>query len=609
MSGKTRMVLLITLDIVAIFMAGIIALWLRFEGQMPGQYLIEYLQTIWLYLLLVPVVHGYFGLYNRLWRYASIRELISIVLAVTVGMLGYAFIMLVTPGAFPRSVLVLMWLIGIFLVGSIRFVIRVKQELLNANGHQGIKRTLIVGAGDAGTMMAKEINKHSELEYKVVGFVDDDPHKKGYIVAGVPVLGTAADIQEIVERQEIEEIIIAMPSAPGKVIRQIIHACDDLDVRVRTVPGLFELVNDSVSLSQVREVQIEDLLGRAEIKVDLGEIGAFLSDKVVLVTGAGGSIGSEICRQIARFKPETLLLFGHGENTIYDIDLELKEKFPYLDVIPLVGDIQDRYRVEEVFSVYRPEVVFHAAAHKHVPLMEISPAEAVKNNIFGTQNIAEMAIEYGVERFVLISTDKAVNPRSVMGGSKRAAEILIQEYNRKSNTKFVAVRFGNVLGSRGSVVPLFKKQISQGGPITVTHQDMTRYFMTIPEAVSLVIQAAAMGNGGEVFVLDMGEPVKIVDLAKDMIRLSGLELGRDMEIVFTGMRPGEKLHEEIFFDEESMVATTHNRIYVSRCESMAPEMGFEQWLAALREAAASGTDDSIRLLLMLSVHSEKTQAI
>ncbi len=609
MSGKTRMVLLITLDIVAIFMAGIIALWLRFEGQMPGQYLTEYLQTIWLYLLLVPIVHGFFGLYNRLWRYASIRELISIVLAVTVGMLSYAFIMLVTPGAFPRSVLVLMWLLGIFLVGSIRFVIRVKQELLNGNGHQGIKRTLIVGAGDAGTMMAKEINKHSELEYKVVGFADDNPHKKGYIVAGVPVLGTAADIQEIVERQEIEEIIIAMPSAPGKVIRQIIHACDDLDVRVRTVPGLFELVNDSVSLSQVREVQIEDLLGRAEIKVDLGEIGAFLSDKVVLVTGAGGSIGSEICRQVARFKPETLLLFGHGENTIYDIDLELKEKFPHLEVIPLVGDIQDRYRVEEVFSVYQPEVVFHAAAHKHVPLMEISPAEAVKNNIFGTQNIAEMAIEYGVERFVLISTDKAVNPKSVMGGSKRAAEILIQEYNRKSNTKFVAVRFGNVLGSRGSVVPLFKKQIIQGGPITVTHQDMTRYFMTIPEAVSLVIQAAAMGNGGEVFVLDMGEPVKIVDLAKDMIRLSGLELGRDIEIVFTGMRPGEKLHEEIFFDEESMVATRHNRIYVSRCESMAPEMGFEQWLAALREAAASGTDDSIRLLLMLSVHSEKTQAI
>jgi FlaA1/EpsC-like NDP-sugar epimerase len=409
-----------------------------------------------------------------------------------------------------------------------------------------------------------------------------------------------------VSKHQIDEIIVAMPSAPGRTIRSVVDSCKNLKVSMKILPGVYELVDGKVSVKQLRDIQIEDLLGREPVHLDLESIGAYLTNQTVLVTGAGGSIGSEICRHIARFKPKSIVLLGHGENSIFEIEQELKRKYPNQHTVAVIADIRNEDRINKVFEGYKPDVVFHAAAHKHVPLMEANPEEALSNNVFGTRNVARAADRYGAERFVLISTDKAVNPVSVMGMSKRVAEMVVQSIGANSKTKFMAVRFGNVLGSRGSVVPIFRRQIAEGGPVTVTHPDMTRYFMTIPEAVQLVIQAGAMGQGGEIFVLDMGEPVRITQLAEDIIRLSGLEPGSDIEIVYTGVRPGEKMFEETLTRDEQAMATKHNKIYVSRdsqVQNSALQTTLQELAEGLGETAANGGDQGvISLLGKLGVH-------
>jgi FlaA1/EpsC-like NDP-sugar epimerase len=421
---------------------------------------------------------------------------------------------------------------------------------------------LVIGAGDAGAMLLREIQANPGLGLLPVGFIDDDPAKLGMRIHNVPVLGAREHILAVVEKDAVDEVIIAMPTASGKVIREIIALCEQAHVPFRTLPGIYELLDGTISVNQVRRIGVEDLLRREPVTSDLGPACDLLSGGRVLVTGAGGSIGSELCRQIAVRGPQQLLLLGHGEHSIYHVRSELSHRFPSIDAVPVIADIRDWDRLERVMSQYHPTVVFHAAAHKHVPLMEWNPAEAITNNILGTRNLAQLAAVLGVQRFVLISTDKAVNPVNIMGASKRVAELLVQDMAGRDGTIFVSVRFGNVLGSRGSVVPLFQKQIADGGPVTVTHPEVERFFMTIPEAIQLVIQAAAMGKGGEIFVLDMGEQVKILDLAQDLIRLSGLEEGRDIDIVFTQLRPGEKMSEELFSERETPRPTQHSKILV-----------------------------------------------
>ncbi|WP_342455756.1 polysaccharide biosynthesis protein [Caloramator sp. Dgby_cultured_2] len=423
---------------------------------------------------------------------------------------------------------------------------------------------LIFGAGDAGAIVAKEMKKHPELGYIPVAFVDDDKSKKGKYIQGIPIVGDRNDLEDIVEEMAIDEILIAIPSADKEERAEIIRLCSQTGCKLKTLPGIYELIGGKVTISQIRDVEIEDLLGREPVELNIDEIADYLKDKVVLVTGGGGSIGSELCRQIARFNPKKLLILDIYENGAYNLSMELKSQYKDLDQEVIIASIRERERLREIFKKYRPNVVFHAAAHKHVPLMEANPKEAIKNNILGTLNVVKCADEFGVEKFVLISTDKAVNPTNIMGATKRFAEMIIQAYDKVSKTEYVAVRFGNVLGSSGSVIPLFKEQIKKGGPVTVTHPEINRYFMTIPEAAQLVIQAGAMAEGGEIFVLDMGKPVKIVDLARQLIRLSGFEPDKDIKIEFTGLRPGEKLYEELLMNEEGLKKTKHKKIFIGK---------------------------------------------
>ena len=429
-------------------------------------------------------------------------------------------------------------------------------------------KVLIVGAGDAGAMLLREIERYHIANRQVVGFIDDDKNKTGKILLGVKVLGTRNELVKIASEKGIDEIIIAMPSVKGKEIKAIISICKETNCKLTILPGLYEIIEGKVSISQLRPVDIEDLLGRDPVKLDTTAVKEYLAGKIVLITGAGGSIGSEIVRQVAKMQPKKLLLLGKGENSIYEITQELKINCPEVKTVPIIADIRDKERIKAIMDYFKPQVVFHAAAHKHVPLMEYQPAEAVRNNILGTKVVADEAAAHNVETFVMISTDKAVNPTSVMGCTKRVAEMYVQSMNKNSGTRFVAVRFGNVLGSRGSVIPLFKKQIAKGGPVTVTHPDMKRYFMTIPEASQLVLQAGAMAKGGEVFVLDMGEPVRIYDLAKDLITLSGLIPDKDIEIKITGLRPGEKLFEELLSAEDGTEKTTHKKIFTARIKEI-----------------------------------------
>lgn len=568
---------LIVIDIILLNLALFISFLLRFNGDV-----FSYLDfTYFLILTLIGFIVLYFSdLYNRIWQYASIGELLLIFKVSMLINLLLVFYIFISRSSFPRSVLLINLMTDIFLLGALRFGLRLlKDYSVNNNLLVPRTRVLIIGAGDAGEIIIREMNKHPELGKKIIGLIDDDPGKTNLEMHGLKVLGNRYDIPKVIEKYAVDEVIIAMPSAPGKDIKEIYNLSVQSNVKVMIVPGVYELINGNVNLSQIREVKVEDLLGREQVKLDIKKIARDVEGRTILVTGAGGSIGSELCRQIARFNPWRLLMLDNYENNLYYLDLELKKKYPGIEIIPIIGCIRDKERLDNLFARYRPDLVFHAAAHKHVPLMEYNPGEAVKNNIFGTRNLLEVADRYHVDKFVLISTDKAVNPTNVMGATKRVAEMLVQAMNKRSGTRFMAVRFGNVLGSNGSVVPLFQKQIAAGGPVTVTHEEVTRYFMTIPEAVQLVIQAAALGKGGEVFVLDMGEPVKIIDLAKDLIKLSGLKLGEDIDIIITGLRPGEKLYEEILHDSENNIRTEHERIFITRLEEIDD--------SALREALDS----------------------
>ncbi len=567
-------------DVLLMPLAAVLSFLLRLD--LPG--LQPYIRTLLLFAALAalvkPAIFHLFGLYRRYWRYASANELINIALATLIGtavvtLLVYSLAsLLVDFRPLPRSIPILDWLVSLSLVGGTRFAVRLladrplarlwRNNHLDDDQRQQQQRVLVMGAGDTGAMIVREMQANPGLGLVPVGLLDDNRAKVGMTIHGVLMQGSREDIPRLVREERIDEVIIAMPTAAGRAIGEVVAICQRTGVVCKTVPGIYELLSGQVSVRQVREVRIEDLLRREPVRIGGAEAGRYLSDAVVLVTGAGGSIGAELCRQIALYHPKELLLLGHGENSIHDILLELAEKFPHLAAQPLIADVRDYDRLAAVFTHHKPEVVFHAAAHKHVPLMETNVAEAVMNNIFGTHCLLQATEANGVARFVLVSTDKAVNPVNVMGVTKRVAELLVQNTARRTGRAYVAVRFGNVLGSRGSVVPLFQHQIANGGPVTVTHPEMRRYFMTIPEAVQLIIQAAALGQGGEIFVLDMGEQLRIVDLATELIRLSGLEPGRDVEIVFTGSRPGEKLSEELFANGEEPRLTQHEKILVAQ---------------------------------------------
>ncbi len=530
-------------------------------------------------ILFVPLVFYITGVYSRYWRYASVGELMLLGGSVTVAVAFAGALTLVLTRVlfddttFPRSIPIIFLLLALVATPGPRLLERMSTgdwlARKKQNGAINIKpsNVLIIGAGDAGAILVRELKSNPQLHLRAVGFIDDDLIKHDALIHGVPVLGGRNDIADVVAKHKIDQVIIAMPTVPGKEIGKLVRICEQAGLHPKIMPGLYELIDGKVSVSQLRNVDIEDLLRREPVQTDVTAVQGLLCGKRVLVTGGGGSIGSELCRQILRCEPAQLVIVGHGENSIFEIEAELNQYKRWLnlskcEVVSAIADIRFEQRITDIFSQYRPQVVFHAAAHKHVPLMEANPAEAITNNVLGTRNILDAAENCGVERFVMISTDKAVRPTSVMGASKRVAELLVNQTAGRTGKPYVAVRFGNVLGSRGSVVPTFRKQIAAGGPVTVTHPEMTRFFMTIPEAVQLVLQAAVLGHGGEVFLLDMGEPVKIVELAKSVIELSGLEVGKDIEIQFTGTRPGEKLYEELFLPDEVYQRTRHEKIFI-----------------------------------------------
>lgn len=587
MRQKVISVCLLMMDMIIVAAAPFIALFLRFEGVVEQNYYSLFLSYLPEIILLRLGTFYAFGLYHRLWRYASISELLAIISAVTISSLFITVYMYATGANVPRSIPFLNWIIVILLIGGSRLCIRVLHFIRTNNKCQAATRTLIVGAGDAGAMIAREIGQRYYETKKLVGFIDDDAYKVKRSLFGATVLGNRQDIKCIVNKYQVNEIIIAIPSLKGAELREIVQVCKLTGCKVKTVPGIYELIDGKVTLQQLRDVDLEDLLRREPVKLDLDQIAGYIRGKRVLVTGAGGSIGSELCRQLTKLEPSQLVLLGKGENSIYEIDRELREKYGNLKLEPIIADVRDESRINQLFDRFRPQVVFHAAAHKHVPLMEAQPEEAVRNNVFGTKNVAEAACRTDTEMFIMISTDKAVNPTSVMGATKRVAELIVQSMNGKGKTKFAAVRFGNVLGSRGSVIPLFRRQITKGGPITITHPEMKRYFMTIPEATQLVLQAGSMAQGGEVFVLDMGEPVKIVDMARDLIELSGLVPGKDVEIKYTGLRPGEKLFEELLTAEEGTSSTRHEKIYVANLK-LVNEKRLRKALALLQTGVHTG---------------------
>jgi FlaA1/EpsC-like NDP-sugar epimerase len=554
-------------DILLILIAVLGSYVLRLE--LGAAFIFYFPSALWMMgtaLLIKPMVYYLFGLYRRLWIYASIQEMKIIALAVTTAsiVVSLTMVAMFVQGffvGFPRSVLIIDWLLSLAFVGGLRFSLRLVAEnrrMSNAStGNDQDTRVLIVGAGDAGALVAKELQKNPQLGKIPVGFLDDNPSKQHNEIHGIPVVGTIASLTQSIDQYGVDEVIMAIPSAPGKVIREVTNVCRSKNVKSSTMPGLYELLGGKVSINRLREVEITDLLRREPSNTDTKLVGGSLRGKTVLVTGAGGSIGQELCKQIARWGPKSLIMLGHGENSIFNAMLEMQEIFPDLTLHPVIADVRNYLRISSLFREYRPDVVFHTAAHKHVPLMELNPEDAVTNNIVGTRYLVDAALKHNVEKFIMISSDKAIRPVNIMGATKRIAEMIVLDAAGHRDGVFSVVRFGNVLGSRGSVVPLFKRQIANGGPITITHPDMKRYFMTIPEAVNLVLQAAAMGKGGELFMLNMGVQVRIQDLAEDLIRLSGLEPGRDIEIVTTGIRRGEKLSEDLW-DEGCKTIPTQN---------------------------------------------------
>lgn len=596
MKRITRVTGLIIADILTVVLASLLALWVRKDFDIDaclaehGQYL---LQTVPFFVLGLIALSVFFNLYNSLWEYASIDELLHVLYAV--GILCAVQMILILAGVIhlPKSFPILFGLFTILLSLSVRYFYRVIRSAKKKRSFRSEqKRTMLIGAGNAGMLVLREFQTSEYSQNQVVCVVDDDVQKRGSYLRNVKICGGRKDIVRLAEEYRIAEIVFAIPAARVKDRKEILKICQSTGCRLKIMPGIFQLANGEVSIQKIREVDIMDLLGRESVQVDLEQIASYLSGKTVLVTGGGGSIGSELCRQIAQHNPAKLIIFDIYENNAYEIQQELCRSHPELNLVTLIGSVRDTDRVNQVFEAHRPEIVFHAAAHKHVPLMEESPNEAIKNNVFGTYHVAKAAAVYNAETFVLISTDKAVNPTNIMGASKRICEMIVQMMANASTTKFVAVRFGNVLGSNGSVIPLFKQQIAEGGPVTVTHPDIIRFFMTIPEAVSLVLQAGVYANRGEIFVLDMGEPVKIDDLARNLIRLSGFEPDVDIEVKYTGLRPGEKLYEEMLMNEEGLRSTANNLIHIGRPLEI-NDVELAQQLVQL-EAACEENADNIR---------------
>ena len=592
---KNRIALLVILDLILITLSGFLALYIRFDlrfSRMDMTYVRYELRYLPVSLVLTIVLFVLFKLYRSVWRFASTTELLNVIGACSVSLVLQIVIMACLKMRMPVSYYLMKYVILITGIGSLRFayrILRMLQEKRTGLRGDARKNTMVVGAGEAGAMIIKEFQNSRYLDQKVCCVIDDNTAKHGKYLRGVKIVGGREEIPFYAHELKVEEIVVALPSVPQAEIREILQICQETGCEMKVLPGLYQMINGEVSVSKLRRVEIEDLLGREPIRLQVDSVMGYVSGKTILVTGGGGSIGSELCRQIAAHEPKKLILVDIYENNAYDIQQELKQKFPNLDLVVLIASVRNTHRMESVFAAYRPDIVYHAAAHKHVPLMEDSPNEAVKNNVFGTYKTAQAADKHGVHRFVLISTDKAVNPTNIMGASKRICEMIIQMMNQRSKTDFVAVRFGNVLGSNGSVIPLFKKQIEQGGPVTVTHPEIIRYFMTIPEAVSLVLQAGALAKGGEIFVLDMGEPVKILDLAKNLIRLSGYKPFEDIQIEFTGLRPGEKLYEELLMSEEGLQETENKLIHIGK----PIEFDEGKFLSDLEELRRIAEEDSL----------------
>lgn len=590
-SSKTRMMILALVDIATMIMNSYLALILRHEGHyswIDDKYINSIQSYMIINIVTTLIIFIILNLYNNVWSFIGVHEELMIVVACTLSTafqgLGMEVFMLEVPRSYYVFYLFLMVTTTTITRFSYRMLATVKHGLKRNRGK--IVNTLVIGAGEAGSVIVQEIKSSKYLNRNVVGIIDDNPSKKGKYLHGIKILGNRNDVKRLAEKYDVQEIILAIPSASAKDTRDILKICNETECKLKVLPGMYQLITEEVSVSKLKEVSIEDLLGRDTINIDVESVCNHVNNQVVMITGGGGSIGSELCRQIAAHNPKLLIIFDIYENTTYDIQQELIKKYPSLKLETLIGSVRNTNRIESVIERYRPNIIYHAAAHKHVPLMEDSPNEAIKNNVFGTYKTARAADKYGVKRFVLISTDKAVNPTNIMGASKRICEMIIQTFSRYSATEYVAVRFGNVLGSNGSVIPLFKKQIAEGGPVTVTHPDIIRYFMTIPEAVSLVLEAGANAKGGEIFVLDMGEPVKIADLAKNLIRLSGYKLGEDIEIKYTGLRPGEKLYEELLTKEEGLKKTANALIFVGKPLEF-DEVHFLSKLKELEEKANS----------------------
>lgn len=568
MKKNTRVITIALLDIVFINIAFLSSLYLHNEGTVSWNFIIQYMELMIFLIPIKLILFRYFSLYNSLWAYASIEELMKVVVAILIGnAISIAYMVArqlpVYFGVYLNSIF-----FEIALIGGGRFSYRLFRRIKH---HKNIfkqkypKNVLIVGTGSTASLVAKEIKNHPDAYGHIIGYIDDDHHKRGKTIAGVKVLGNQYEIYGISKRYHVDEIILAVPTLKKEAVKAILEESKRTGAKVRIMPGIMEIIDGKVSMKKIRDVEIEDLLGRAPVDLNVHMIASYIENKVVMVTGGGGSIGSELCKQIARFNPSKLIILDIYENNAYHIQNELKRLYQgKINVDVLIASVRDRENIFDIMASRRPQVIFHAAAHKHVPLMEHVPKEAIKNNVFGTLNVAEAADQNGVERFVLISTDKAVNSTNIMGASKRMCEMIIQALAKTSATKFTAVRFGNVLGSNGSVIPLFKKQIAEGGPVTITHKDIIRYFMTIPEAAQLVIQAGAFANGSEIFVLDMGEPVKIYNLAEDLIKLSGLEPHENIKIEVIGLRPGEKLYEELLLSEEGLETTKHKKIFIGQ---------------------------------------------
>ena len=596
-----RRIFLVSFDVISIIIAAYGSLLLRFNGPIESQYLHRVNILIGSMILIGLAIFITFRLYHSLWQFASIIELKNIIFASIMSAIANILICELTGNPLPRSCYFIYFLLLVLMVGGSRFIYRfirlyaARHNIRGRKEQRPLEKVMIIGAGVAGEKVYKEILGSKSIYKEVICFIDDEPSKWNRTIHGVSIYGGRDKIIEAVNKYKIEEIMVAMPSASKRDLIDIFNICKETKCKLKKLPGIYQFINEDVHISDLKEVEIQDLLGRDPIKVNLADIMGYVTDKVVMVTGGGGSIGSELCRQIAANKPKQLIIVDIYENNAYDIQLELKHNYPELNLETLIASVRNEVKVNKLFEIYHPDIVYHAAAHKHVPLMEDSPNEAIKNNVFGTLNVARAADKYNAQKFILISTDKAVNPTNVMGATKRLCEMIVQTYNKRSQTEYVAVRFGNVLGSNGSVIPIFKRQIKEGGPVTVTHPDIIRYFMTIPEAVSLVLQAGAYAKGGEIFILDMGEPVRIADMAKNLIKLSGYEPDVDIKIEYTGLRPGEKLYEELLMEEEGLQDTPNHMIHIGKPIEM-NEDTFVERLINLKEAAYGETDD-IRSLI------------